>query len=68
MIDLLEAGRHVAETNTLIERQRHLIEELGYEGRDITSAQIVFDSLCVSLSLYVQERHRFRAFLNTRAA
>jgi hypothetical protein len=68
MIKLLEAERRVAETNSLIERQRQLIEELGYEGHDITSAQIVFDSLCVSLSLQVQDRHRLRAMLNVKAA
>ena len=32
MIELLEAERRVAETNALIERQRQLIEELGYQG------------------------------------
>ena len=68
MIDLLEAERHVAETNALIESQRQLIEELIYDGDDTTSAQIVYDSLCVSLSLYVQERHRLRALLNIRVA
>jgi predicted RNA-binding protein with PIN domain len=68
MIELLEAERRVSETNALIERQRQLIEELGYEGHDITSAQIVFDSLCVSLSLQVQDRHRLRAMLNVKAA
>jgi len=68
MIELLEAERRVAETNALIERQRQLIEELGYEGHDITSAQIVFDSLCASLYLQVQDRHRLRAMLNVKAA
>jgi hypothetical protein len=68
MSELLEAERRVAEVNALIERQRQLIEELGYEGRDITSAQIVFDSLLVSLFLHVQDRHRFRAMLNVKAA
>jgi hypothetical protein len=67
MIELLEAEWRVAECNALIERQRQLIEELGYEGRDITSAQIVFDSLLVSLYLHVQDRHRLRA-LNGKAA
>jgi hypothetical protein len=68
MIELLEAERRVAEVNALIKRQRQLIEKLGYEGRDITSAQIVFDSLLVSLFLHVQDRHRFRAMLNVKAA
>ena len=68
MIELLEAERRVAETNGLIERQRRHIEELAYEGDDITSAQIIFDSLCVSLSLHLQDRHRLRAMLNAKAA
>jgi len=50
MIELPEAERRVAESNALIERQHQLIEELGYGGHDITSAQIVFDSLLVSRS------------------
>jgi hypothetical protein len=69
MIELLEADRRIAESHALIERQRQLIEKLAYEGYDITSAQIVFDSLCVSLSLHVQDRHRLRgAMLNVKAA
>lgn len=66
MVELLEAERRVVEYNALIERQRQLIEELGYEGHDITSAQIVFDSLCVSLSLHLQERYRLREMLNVQ--
>jgi hypothetical protein len=61
MIELLETERRVAESNALIERQRRLIEQLGHNGRDFTSEQIVFDSLLVSLSLYLQERHRLRS-------
>ncbi len=68
MIELLEAEQHVAESNALIERQRHLIEKLVDEGYDITSAQIVFDSLIVSLSLHLKNRHRLRAMLNAKAA
>jgi predicted RNA-binding protein with PIN domain len=55
---LLDAERRIAETNELIEDQRELIEKLAYENHDTTSAQIVFDSLCVSLALHVQTRHR----------
>jgi predicted RNA-binding protein with PIN domain len=55
---LLDAERRIAETNELIEDQRELIEKLAYEKHDTTSAQIVFDSLCVSLALHVQTRHR----------
>ena len=68
MIELHEAERRVAENNGLIDRQRRLIEDLAYEGHDITSAQIIFDSLCVSLSLHLQDRHRLRATLNANAA
>jgi len=67
MFELLEAEWGVAETNELIERQRLLIEQLGYEGYDTTSARTVFDSLLVSLALYLQERHRLRAELNSKA-
>jgi hypothetical protein len=68
MTELLETERRVAECNVLIERQRQLIEKLGYKGHNITSAQIMFDSLCVSLSLHLQERQRLRAILNRKAA
>lgn len=68
MNELLEADKRVAEANALIERQRQVIEELGYGGHDITSEQIVFDSLCVSLSLLLQDRYRLRAILHVRAA
>ena len=68
MFELLEAERGVAEINELIERQRLLIEQLGYEGYDTTSARIVFDSLRVSLAFYLQERHRLRAVLNSKGA
>ena len=68
MFELLEAEGGVAETNGLIERQRLLIEQLGYEDYDTTSARTVFDSLLVSLALYLQERHRVRAVLNSKGA
>ena len=66
--ELLDAEWRIAETNALIEDQRELIEKLAYEDDDATSAQIVFDSLLVSLFLHVQDRHRFRAMLNVKAA
>lgn len=68
MIELFEAERRVAECIALIERQSQLIEESIHEGHDITSLQIVFDSLLISLSLHVQERHRLRYMLNVKAA
>jgi hypothetical protein len=60
MVELLEAEQRVAECNARIERQRHVIEELRGRAHDVTSAQIVFDSLCVSLSLCLRDRHRLR--------
>ena len=66
MIEVLETERRVAECNALIEHQRQLIEQLGNEDRDITSAQIVFDSLLVSLYLHLQDRQRLSA-LNGKA-
>jgi hypothetical protein len=66
MIEVLELEQRVAECNALIEHQRQLIEQLGNEGRDITSAQIVFDSLLVSLYLHLQDRQRLSA-LNGKA-
>ena len=60
MFELLETERRVAECNALIERQRRLIEDAAFQDSDVTSAQIVFDSLCVSLSLYLQDRDRLR--------
>ena len=61
MIELLETEQRVAESNALIERQRRLIEELGFKGHDFSSEQIIFDSLLVSLSLHLQERDRLRS-------
>jgi hypothetical protein len=66
--ELAEAERRVPEVNALIDRQRELIEELGQLGVDLTSAKIVMDSLLVSLSLYVKDRHRLRATLNNGSA
>jgi len=67
-IELLEAEWRVAETNARIERQRQLIDHLEHDGQDVTSAQIVFDSLCLSLSLLLQHRYRLHAMQNVKAA
>jgi hypothetical protein len=66
--ELAEAERLVPEINALIDHQRELIEKLAEHRFDITSAKIIFDSLLVSLSLYVQDRHRLRSMLNARRA
>jgi hypothetical protein len=68
MFELPVVERRVAEIHSLIERQRQLIEDLGSVGGDITSAQIVFDSLSVSLYLHLQDRFRLLAMLNVKAA
>jgi hypothetical protein len=68
LAELAEVERRVAESNALIERQRQLIVGLKNEGHDITSAHIVFESLCVSHSLHLQDWRRLRAMLNVKAA
>ena len=47
-----EAERRV-EVSALVECQRHRIEQLERGGNNVTSANIIFDSLRVSLSLYI---------------
>ena len=66
--ELAEAGRRVLEFNAHVDEQRQLIEKLAAERQDITSAQTVFDSLLISVFLYVQERHRLHMMLNDKAA
>ena len=66
--ELLDAEWRIAECNALIEDQRQRIEKLADEGYDIFSEQTVYDSLCVSLALYVQARHRLCAMLNVKVA
>jgi len=68
MNELKEVEHHIAESNSRIEGQRQLIEQLAFEGRDTSSAQIVFDSLCVTLSLHLQRRCRLHVLMNTKAA
>jgi hypothetical protein len=55
-----EAECRVEEFSALVERQRRLINQLERRGNDPTSAKIIFDSLRVSLSLYIHDRHRAR--------
>ena len=47
-----EAERRV-EVSALVECQHHRIEQLERGGNDVTSANVIFDSLRVSLSLYI---------------
>lgn len=64
--ELAEAERHVSAMNAFIDTQRQHMEELGAEGHDITSAQIILDSLMISLYLSVESRHRLRTILDSR--
>lgn len=65
---LAEVERRLLQIHTLIERQRELIEKLHEQGDDLTSPMIVFDSLHVSLSLYLQQRHRLRSMRIAQSA
>ena len=53
-IESVETHRSVRELRRLIEDQRQLIEESNQRGYDATSAQIVFESLLISFSLFAQ--------------
>ena len=68
MPTIAEADNRVRQTHLLIERQRRLMEQLQESDRDSTSAEIVFESLLISLSLSVQDRHRLRIMLNIENA
>ena len=67
LAELAVAERRVPEINACVDRQRQLIERLAREENDITSAEIMLDSLLLSLFLAAEERHRLRAMLNTTA-
>lgn len=66
--ELAEAECRVPELNSLIDHQREFIEELERQGVDLASASIVLDSLLVSLSLSIRERHRLRSISSARRA
>ncbi len=66
--ELAKAECRVPELNSLIDHQREFIEELERQGVDLASAKIVLDSLLVSLSLSVSERHRLRLMLSAQRA
>ena len=67
LTELAVAERRVPEINAHVDRQRQLIERLAREGNDITSAEIMLDSLLLSLFLAAEERHRLRAMLNAKS-
>ena len=67
LTELAVAGHRVPEINARVDHQRLLIEQLRREGNDTTSAEIVLDSLLLSLFLAAEERHRLGVILNTKA-
>ena len=58
-----ETESQIEEFSALVECQRRLVRQLERGGNDVTSAKIIFDSLCVSLSLYIHGRHRARCYV-----
>ena len=48
----------------LIVRQRRLIEQIERDGNDATSAKNILDSLCLSLSLCMHDRHRVEVYID----
>ena len=62
--ELADIQRRVQDIHLSIQRQHKLIEDLYQAGKSITSAEIVLDSLQISLSLSVKDRYRLRNSLN----
>ena len=56
------AEHQVQEFSAQIELQGRLIEHLERNGQDVTSAKIIFDSLHVSLSLFIDEQLSARSY------
>ena len=63
---LAEADGRMRELNARVDRQWQLITNLADAGFDIASAQIVLDSLLVSIFLWVKERQRLHSLLHAR--
>ena len=63
---LAEADGQVRELNACVDRQWQLITNLADAGSDIASAQIVLDSLLISIFLWVKERQRLHSLLHAR--
>ena len=64
---LEEKDHQVRELHARIDHQQRIIEKLAIEGHDTTAAQIILDSLHISLYLQVQDRHRLSAMLSRRS-
>ena len=58
----------VREISELIDRQRKLIEKLQESRSDLTSANIVLDSLLVTLTLHLQKRDQLLPMFNAEMA
>ena len=63
---LAEADGQMRELNTCVDSQWQLITSLEDAGSDIASAQIVLDSLLISIFLWVKERQRLHSLLHAR--
>ena len=63
---LAEADGQVRELNGCVDRQCQLITNLADAGLDIASAQIVLDSLLISVFLWVQERQRLHSLVHAK--
>ena len=64
---LAEAEGQMRELNACVDRQWQLITNLTDAGSDIASAQIVLDSLLISVFLWVKERQRLHSVLHARS-
>jgi hypothetical protein len=59
-VKLVEARQRIEELTALIQRQRRLIQEMGDNGHDAMSAQIVLDSLLISQLLLKRDAAQVR--------
>ena len=66
LAELTMAEHQVADINACIDRQRQLVKKLAGSGKDTTSAEIMLDSLLLSLFLAAEDRHRLRTILSTK--
>ena len=64
--ELAKADGQVREMVACVDRQRQLIWDLAEAGSDVSSAQIVLDSLLISVFLWVKERQRLHGLLHAR--
>jgi len=64
--ELAKADGQVREMVACVDRQRQLIWDLAEAGSDVSSAQIVLDSLLISVFLWVKERQRLHSLLHAR--